>query len=145
MEGKRKGAAWCVCGGLELSHGLLENVICDGVVLQGVVVHNSFAFAPAGRRAALFIAEYFGEMAQRPKARRFGDFKHFLLRTLFHAALGKFDTQVGNPVAEIDMVNSVDVFGEIGAVGAKLVRQIFESQTRLSESLLLNPFIDAFF
>ena len=145
MEGKRKGAAWCVCGGLELSHGLLENVICDGVVLQGVVAHNSFAFAPAGRRAALFIAECFGEMAQRPKARRFGDFKHFLLRTLFHAALGKFDTQVGNPVAEIDMVNSVDVLGEIGAVGAKLVRQIFESQTRLTESLLLNPFIDAFF
>lgn len=57
-----------VSGGRELSHGLLENVICEGVVLQGVVAHISFAFAPAGRCAALFFAEYFGEMARRHKA-----------------------------------------------------------------------------
>ena len=56
-------------------------------------------------------------MAQREKAAHKGYFLNLQLGLLLHQALGIFDAQIRNPVAEGLMVNTVDVFGQISAVG----------------------------
>ena len=59
------------------------------------------------------------------------------LRLLFHQTFGIIDAQIGNPVAEIHLVDTLYIFRQIGAVGAKLGGQVAQGDSRLSVALIV--------
>lgn len=76
-------------------------------------------------------------MAQRKESRAFGNFMNLQLRLLFHQTFGIIDAQIGNPVAEIHLVDTLYIFRQIGAVGAKLGGQVAQGDSRLSVALIV--------
>ena len=65
-------------------------------------------------------------MARRQEARTFGNLENLWLGMFLHAALGVLYAQVGNPVAEGHIVHRVDIFRQVGAIGAQAVRKVLE-------------------
>ena len=96
-------------------------------------------FAPAGGGAGLLFGEDPREVALREKPRGFGDPGDGLFGMLHEHALGVFQTQHRDPFPERGVVSRLDVIGQIGPVGPEFLGQLLDGESRLCESVPVEP------
>ena len=97
---------------------------------ERILPFRRFRFSPFGGRTAFFFRKDSGEVAQRQKARCFGNGRNRHFGMLHQHLLGIPDAKPRHPLAEGDTISCLDVGGQVGAVGAKGGGQFLNGQPR---------------